>query len=498
MKHRHGGGKMKIAMVAGHACIRVQKMALPLIEKGHDVHLVSKKIPSFMERYSSFSMSLGVNHFINAIKNLSHEVDVFHCHNEPSWFVTMVKEHTDVPVILDVHDSDVARWTNKEEEESRKGDNPIYRTSVEERNNFQLADALVFPSEPFAEQIMEYFRLTQPHIVLPSYVPRELFQYHANEYLGGLVYEGRVDLVEDIEKNPQRSYKYCDYSELAKEAHEAGLQFNIYAVRSDEKMKKVYGDIAFLHSPKEFQALLPKVARHDWGLVGNSFPSPEWDVALPNKMFEYVACGVPVVAMNAAYCERFVVETGIGIAVKSIAELKDRWGEHQECRNRLLKIRQKLTMDNNIKSLEDLYASVVDNYGREKFEYFKNHVSPRRNICEVFREIHSLAETLEPGLGTTKERLQKIALEGYFMGKKMNDKLFQYKHDWDDGMFDENYGWDWAKVKRGQIVDPESFSSAGPGACVRVGEQEIYKFGEEDILSGDVLKTRSKVGVQGD
>ena len=423
-------------MVSGHACIRVQKMALPLIARGHKVHLIAKKIPSFYEEYASFTMTPAIDNYIEAIKMMAKSVDIFHVHNEPSWFVTAIKEYTDVPVVLDVHDADLARMTDDQEAEFKKQDITAFRRNVEERNNFQLADALVYPSESFGRQVQAFYNLNQPQLVLPSYVPKSLYRYNMGEYLGGLVYEGRVDLKEEVEKDPQNAYSYCEYSDLAQKAHDIGIQFNIYAVRQDEKFINAYKDIAFVHEPKEYEKMLKRITRHDWGLVGNIHPTPEWDVALPNKFFEYLAAGIPIVAINAKTCSDLINESGIGITVGSMEELKERWREHEACRLNVTKFRQLFSMDNNIDQLESFYKHVLDNHSKEVMRYINTHVSKRRTICEVLREINDIAKTIDDE--QVKKELQDRILEGFAMGKKMNNKLFEYKHNWDAGVFNVN------------------------------------------------------------
>jgi glycosyltransferase involved in cell wall biosynthesis len=351
---------LNISFVSGHACIRCQKEALPLLEKGHKVHLVAGKIPGYYEQYSSFSYASGVNNYIEAIKMLDKVVDVFHVHNEPSWFVTLIKEHSNKPVILDVHDSWLARMTEEEAEKMREEGKDVSRYYSEERNNFQLADALVFPSKPFAKQIMDEYGLTQPHLILPSYLPESFYRYNMDHYWGGLVYEGRVDLGKEIEKDPNlHGFRYCDYEDTAKEAQKLGLQFHIYTTRNDEAFKGVYEGISYLHEPRDVDKLLKSLTRHDWGLVGNVNPTPEWEVAFPNKLFEYIAACVPVVAINAKECGKFLKKHKIGIEVKSLDELKERWDEHTEIRKTLIKKRQQFTMNANIHLLEELYGKVL-------------------------------------------------------------------------------------------------------------------------------------------
>jgi SAM-dependent methyltransferase len=327
---------LKIVMVSGHGCIRVHKMAIPLIEKGHEVHLVAFKASTFWEQYKTFSLCYDVEQMVEALRlHAKAGADVFHCHNEPSYFVSVLKELTKIPVILDVHDSYLARSTPEEATKVLDTGSVHIRVTAEERNNFQLADALVFPGNDFRNLVTGEFALKQPALTLPSYVPKRFYKYKTMDWHGGLVYEGRVNLPEENAKPYHTGFNYCDYTDVATRARSMEMDFHLYAGRSDEKFLKHYKDTAFIHKPLLYEELLDMVGRHDWGLVGNTTKTKEWDVAMPNKLFEYMATGVPVVAMNAADCARFVKDTGVGIAVDGPEELGSRWREHRDCRKTL-------------------------------------------------------------------------------------------------------------------------------------------------------------------
>lgn len=353
---------MNIVMVAGHACIRVQKMALPLIERGHKVHIIARKIPSFYEQYFSFSLCNDVSQMIEAMRlhaDAGH-VDVFHCHNEPSWFVSALKEITEKPVILDIHDSYLARSTPDEAKDARDAGEfgRHIRETVEERNNFQLADALVFPGDDFRALVTKEFGLNQPALTLPSYVPERFYQYHSRDWHGGLVYEGKVNLPAET-KGSSTGFKYCDYTELADRAKVMKMDFHLYSARDDKPFLQHYEERAFVHSPVAYEELLSNVGRHDWGLVGNTTKTREWQVAMPNKLFEYMATGVPIVSMNADNCAEFIREEGIGIAVDGPEELAGRWKEHRELRKQLIKRRKHWSMNAHIHKLENFYQEVM-------------------------------------------------------------------------------------------------------------------------------------------
>jgi glycosyltransferase involved in cell wall biosynthesis len=347
-------------MVSGHACIRVQKMALPLLWKGHDVFLLAKANPWGYEHYSGFMRCEGRNHYIRSIEALSKHVDVFHCHNEPSWFVSAVKEVCDKPVVLDVHDSYLARATDEKVEEHRANGQDVHRIYAEERNNFQLADGLVFCGEVFGNLIKSEFKLSQPNIVLPSYCPEMLYQYQGKPWLGGLVYEGKVSLRSEIDLGGRNfGFDYCIYEDFAQKCKDLNLDFHLYATRKDEPFMKVFGENAFVYQGYPIEELLKRLTSHDWGLVGNMNYTREWEIAYPNKMFEYLAAQVPVVVMNAAASSKFIEENGFGMTVGSIEELCDRWGEHEKFRTNVIKRRKDWAMERHIHKLEGLYRELL-------------------------------------------------------------------------------------------------------------------------------------------
>jgi len=350
---------LNIVMVAGHCCIRVHKMAIPLIEKGHRVHLIGMRVPTFWEQYKTFTLCTDVEQMLESMKLYARNgVDLFHCHNEPSWFVSALKEITDKPVVLDVHDSYLARSTPEQATEALdKGDHHV-RVLVEERNNFQLADGLVFPGDSFRDVVCREFGLQQPALTMPSYVPERFYQYSGRDWHGGLVYEGKVNTPDET-KGSSKGFEYCDYTDVMNEAHKLGMDFHIYSGRTDEKFRKHYGDKAFLHKALEYDELLLSVGRHDWGLVGNVKKTSEWDVAMPNKLFEYLSCGVPVVSMNAGASSKFLEETGLGITVSSVEELAARWSEHREVRKHVLRGRKNWSMNAHIHKLENFYEGLL-------------------------------------------------------------------------------------------------------------------------------------------
>lgn len=330
---------MKIVQVGYHCCIRLQKQAFALLDKGHEVHVIGNTIPSAGSQFTTTSRFTTVDQLQETLR-LHKDADIIHVHNEPSWPVTVAKAILpDIPVVLDMHDSMIFRTPEEE------------YTSSEERISYEMADAMVFVGEKCREIINPKI----PSCVLPSYVNETFYQMSSWQWVGGLVYEGRVDTPEQKE-----FMHYCNYVDLCKETQEKGLPLHIYCPGVNEpKFKDYYASICHLHPALVYDKLLGVLGCHDWGLCGNTKEYREWDLAMPNKLFEYMAGGIPVIALNCGEVAEFVEKHGIGIAVKSVGEIKERWEERAECQKNVLLKRYDFTMEKHIHILEDFYKKLI-------------------------------------------------------------------------------------------------------------------------------------------
>jgi hypothetical protein len=352
---------LKIVMLTRHACMRVFKQAIPLLERGHEVHLITNKLAQGFERCTSVSVYNDTDQLYEAIKLHSSHADVFHAHNEPAWFVTLVKDvNQKTPVVLDIHDSHLLRKTSEEDDLEQQKNPESFRIGIDERNNFQLADGLVYVCEPMKRIVGGEFDLKQPSVVLPSYVPRGYYRIDFDRWVGGLVYEGRIDVNDELPKKWASFFRYSDYLELGRKCREIGIDFHIYTPRENEDVRKRYSEVAIMHEPQKYDRLIKVIGGHDWGLVGNIRPHTEWKNALPNKLFEYLAGCTPVVSINAEESSKVIDEFKVGITVSSLEEMAERWGEQRECRKNVIKHRFQFAMENHIHKVEGLYKEVMD------------------------------------------------------------------------------------------------------------------------------------------
>jgi len=329
---------IKIVKIGFHCCVRLQKQAIALLDKGHEVHIVGNKLPSIAPQCTTASQFATASQLRETLR-LHRDADIIHVHNEPSWPILVAKEVLpNIPAVLDIHDSMFLRST----EDRHK--------SAEERLTFDVADGLVF----VGRKCQEIIASPKPSCVLPSYVNEQFYQFNSWRSVGGIVYEGRIDTPEQAD-----FMHYCTYVELCNALKEAGLDFHIYSPKaSNEKVKSCYKDICILHDGLPYERMLMYLGFHDWGLCGNLSEYREWNLAFPNKLFEYLAGGIPVIALNAEEVGKFVEENGFGISVKSVDEIKSRWDERQELQKNVFNHRLDYTMEKHIHVLEEFYKII--------------------------------------------------------------------------------------------------------------------------------------------
>lgn len=339
---------MKIVKIGNHCCIRLCKQAIALSKK-HQVHLIGFSKPTAgIEYLRTVTLCKHLDHLEEAIK-LHADADVFHVHNEPSYYVALVKQvFPDKPVVLDVHDS---MWFRSDEPQKQ---------SIAERHAFHMADGFVFPSQACAEIIinkglMENKALT----VLPPYVNKMFYRINEYSYIGGIVYEGLVE----TDKGPE-VMQYANFKDMAEKMKQLGLPFHIHSTWKNKEALEFYKD-AFAEATYPFEKLIERMGHYDWGICGNSKQYQNWDVAMPNKLFEYMAAGLPIIALNCKSVQQFVEEHGVGIAVKSVEEIKERYDERAKCQANVLMKRNQFTMENKINLVERLYEKLIKEDGNE-------------------------------------------------------------------------------------------------------------------------------------
>jgi len=329
---------MKILVITERTCSRTLKQIIALSKK-NDVHLLTKRIPSG-DYCKTVTYYDGTEDKLREALRMYNFVDIVYVHNEPGWTVYSVREILkNKRIVLDVHDAMI--WRSNDEA----------HRSAEERLVFSWVDGMVVPSASCKEII----NTNIPCVVLPPYCNEIVYQTRSWIRQGGIVYQGRVDLPDAPE-----FMDYCKYENLCKKFKESGIPFHMYMPGKDlSRHKELYNPICFFHKGLPYEQMISAMGFYDWGLCGNIPEHKEWNVAMPNKLFEYMAGGIPIIALNAKEVGDFVEANGVGISVRSIDEVKEFWDKRNECQKNVFLKRRNFTMENNIYVVENLFNQLV-------------------------------------------------------------------------------------------------------------------------------------------
>ncbi len=284
--------------------------------------------------------------------------DLIHSHNLPDALTVLAHDVTDgrVPVVHDVHDLQSLRKTPYEHG-FPEPDEPL----ALEKLAIEESAAVVAVSDELLEAIAARYRLPPRTLVFSNYallrdLPRLRGLARArNGDAPRLVYQGTL----------ATNGGHYDLREIFAALVAAGAVLDLFPSREVAEYRELAARLPGLvyHDTVDPALLLRLLRRYDFGWAGfnASLNGAHVDTALPNKVFEYIGCGVPVLTLAHRALERFVREKGIGIALAAPADLRRELARHDldALRSTAAAARAEMTIEANIGSVVELYERVA-------------------------------------------------------------------------------------------------------------------------------------------
>jgi glycosyltransferase involved in cell wall biosynthesis len=283
--------------------------------------------------------------------------DLLHSHNLPDSLTVLANELADgrLPVVHDVHDLQSLRATPYE----NGFPEPQDALALERRAIEESAAVVAVSDELFAE-IAARYRVDRPTLVFANYaLERDLPEsVPARRSDGGpprLVYQGTLST----------NGGHYDLREIFRALVAAGATVDVYPSRDVPAYRTLARELPGLtyHDTVDPATLLRTLPGYDFGWAGfnEALNRRHVDTALPNKLFEYLACGLPVLTLRHRAIERFLREHGVGVVLDSPAELGAALADVDvgELRRRVAAARLSFTVEANIERLAVLYETVL-------------------------------------------------------------------------------------------------------------------------------------------
>ncbi len=337
-------------MMAQNApCIRNYKETKALKARGHLVDLAT-----FANRLHDYYQIEDGNevydrviplHAPEDLLDIAEWYDVVHCHNEPDTFAAIMTV-SDVPSVHDCHDAMSIRG--------------LGFNRVEEALANRFSDGAIYVSGYQADKMQERYGERMPYeifnsFVLAEHVPDEVLpKIGLNSGEIHFVYEGGINTVSE-------THRYL--LEIFRELLRAGAWIHVYGLSNQDYRSAYMAELdsprLVFHNPLHPGDLIREMSRYDVGLCAFNVTEANkhhLHSTLPNKLFEYLAAGLPVMASPLIELQRFVDKHRCGF-------IYDGDGEQAIARAKMVVRaceidRHAWTVEKHIERLEGLYDYV--------------------------------------------------------------------------------------------------------------------------------------------
>lgn len=300
-----------------------------------------KKIPMRRTKLSHFPDTLIPSRYRKKIRNIisDRDFDLILVHSMPDILGVAANRYAQAPVAFDERDMVSAfqrtlvlknyipeRYLKYQPLRSA-ANITIYRRLVKMEREANLAsDIRLYVSDHTYDLARKMYGVPEENsLVFPNYAMRSdicnpLEKLSSDDDEIHIVYEGVLSL---------EGYR-APLLDLFKNIAKMGIHIHIYGIGAGDVLEK-YGEFQkrsrfyHFHESLKHDRLMCEMTKYDYGLIPFIPPEEErdhFDTMLPNKVFDYLAAGLPVIVPNSISMVRFVKEHGCGLILGELDELR--------------------------------------------------------------------------------------------------------------------------------------------------------------------------------
>jgi hypothetical protein len=216
-------------------------------------------------------------------------------------------------------------------------------------------------SDELMQEIRSRYRLTAPTLVFPNYALRRDLPAvlpPAERRHGRpprLVYQGTLST----------NGGHYDLRAIFRSIVSEGVSLDVYPSRVVPAYAELAVELGGLHAHRTLppSRLLAALAGYDFGWAGfnSALNGAHLDTCLPNKAYEYIGCGLPILTLRHRALTRLVGDGHLGLSLATFDDLPAQLAAADvvAMRSRIADARLGLTMEANIHHLGALYSAVA-------------------------------------------------------------------------------------------------------------------------------------------
>lgn len=341
---------LSILFVQEAPCIRNYKLASALTLRGHRVSLAYSKA-----KLSQMYKGLSDDTYHECIRlkdhrhlwDLSGGYDLVHCHNEPD-VLSVAALGGDAPVVHDTHDLISLR----------AGGDP--NLAFFEGLANRAAHGRLYTTPYQRAEAEKLYGVKGPCHVHYNYASagdlptRLLDKESVRDGAVHIVYEGGIGLG-----------GHRDFSELFKALAEAGIHVHIYPTGYSDEIARVFAGMPTIHynRPLSPQKIMQEMTRFDFGIIPFNLQLGNrrfLDSTIANKLFEYLAAGLPVLASPLKSYVDYFAENPVGATFENAEDILSKLEYLRELASSIDFNQQVYTHESEVPALEQFYYQVIE------------------------------------------------------------------------------------------------------------------------------------------
>jgi glycosyltransferase involved in cell wall biosynthesis len=285
-------------------------------------------------------------------------IDLIHSQNAPDFLTRAAIEATDkIPIIHEDQDVISLRRTPYTPESNFEDE------LADERIANQMCSARIHVSRGLMDYIRSKYG-AKKEIVFPNYVSKSLVPCSCRRKLSES--DGNIHIIYEGTLSSFHGDHY-DLKDIFIDLARHGYHVHIYDSHSNQDYARLadrHNSIHY-HGHKDPRQLPFEITQYDYGWAGfNVSRNKEHiDVALPNKLFEYLASQLPVLSFPHNAQKEFIEANEVGLVFEDLNDLDNQIKEEDTVRRLKLNVSKKrldFTMEANIHRVLDLYRTLLE------------------------------------------------------------------------------------------------------------------------------------------
>ena len=297
-----------------------------------------------------------------------HRPQLIHSHNAPDFLTVAAIEAVGgvVPIIHDCHEALSLQRTGyyaKDDDVKILEEYPKGEKIANEESNGRI-----YATEGVKSYIQQRHDVDpELDLVFLNYVSESVVPRHFEEKLSAKDGETHIVYIGTVTNRIEGSH--YDLRELFKSIASHKMHLHLYVSLfglKDKAYKELADESRFIHHHGHLdqRTLLQEITQYDYGWAGfntNKKNEKHVEVALPNKVMEYLACGLPILTFPHKSIREFLEEHEVGFIFNDLNEmvnqLKDR-DAARRVRENVLSIQHRFTVERNIGAVVEFYEKI--------------------------------------------------------------------------------------------------------------------------------------------